>query len=93
MQETDNPANYNTYVFLVFKNINSMVHVYQGTGYTFPYAYAPVGLQCTVVAVGIKGGKVYSSFTPITISANETVNFTLSETTTAQFKTQLKALN
>ena len=93
VQESDDPAIYGTYVFLVFKNINAMVHVYNGQNYTFPYNYAPVGLQCTVVAVGIKGGKVYSSFTPITISANQTITFSMSETTTANFKSQLAALN
>ncbi len=93
LKESDNPANYDTYVFLVFKSINAMVHVYNGSGDAFPYNYAPVGLQCTVVAVGIKGGAVYSSFTPITISANQTVNFSMTATTTADFKSQLAALN
>lgn len=93
LQESDDPATYDTYVFLVFKNIDAMVHVYNGNGYAFPYYYAPVGLQCTVVAVGIKDGKVYSSFTPITISANQTVTFSMNPTTTADFKSQLAALN
>lgn len=94
LKESDNPANYDTYVFLVFKGINSMVHVYiKDSVNTFPYNYAPLGLQCTVVAVGIKNGTVYSSFTPITISTNETVTFSMSATTTASFKSQLNALN
>lgn len=70
-----------------------MVHVYNDVGNAFPYNYAPVGLPCTVVAIGVKDGKVYSSFTPITISANQTVSFSMSETTTADFKSQLAALN
>ena len=91
----DSVSTYDTYVFLLFKNLNSMVHVYQGypNNELFPYLYAPVGLQCTVVAVGVKNGTVYSSFTPITISANQTVNFTLMPTTTDAFKTALKALD
>lgn len=93
LQESDDPKTYDTYVFLVFKNLNSMVHVYNGNGFTFPYNYAPVGLQCTVVAVGVKGGAVYSSFTPITIGTNQTVTFSMTKSTTAEFKSALAVLN
>ncbi len=87
-----NWSNYYTQVYLMFTGINSMVHVYNN-GNTFPYYYAPLTAQCTLVAIGISGGKLYSSFTPITITNNLTVNFTLSETTTADFKTRLNTLN
>jgi hypothetical protein len=83
-------------VFLVFKNVSSMVHVYLENyqqGPNFVYEYAPIGLECTVVAIGVKDGKLYSSFTPITIGANQTMNFTLVETTTDAFKTALNDLN
>jgi hypothetical protein len=90
----DSPDVYLTEVFLVFSNINSMIHVYRNYGTNdFPYNYAPVGLQCTMVALGAKDGKLYSSFRPITITANQTVNFSLTETTDAAFKAQLNALN
>jgi hypothetical protein len=79
-------------VFLVFSNINSMVHVYRSGDY-FPYHYAPSGLQCNVVAVGEKEGKIYASFTPITISDKLTVDFSLTEMTGEDFKTKLKALD
>ncbi|MBI3502499.1 MAG: hypothetical protein HY063_11975 [Bacteroidetes bacterium] len=92
LQPNDNLTTYGTNVFLVFKNISSMVHVYHN-GTNFPYYYAPQGLQCTLVAVGIKSGILYSSFVPITISSNQTVNFSLSQTTTSAFITQLKTLN
>jgi len=79
-------------VFLVFKDVSSVVHVYTSGG-SFVYNYAPKTLNCTVVVVGVKDGKVYSSFTPITIGENQTVNFDLTETTTENFKTALKALD
>lgn len=90
-----NQAGYYIDMFLVFKNVNSMVHVYQDYigGIDFSYSYAPVGLQCTVVAVALKGGKLYASFTPITISNNQTVNFNVAEMSDADFKTSLNALN
>ena len=84
---------YTTQVYLMFSNINSMVHVYYDGTTNFPYTFAPLNGQCTVVAVGVRNGKLYSSFTPITITNNLTVNFTLSQTTTADFKTRLNTLN
>lgn len=89
----DKISDYGTQVFLIFKNLNSMIHVYD-IGTQFPYFYAPLGLQCTVVAFGVSSsGDVYSAFGPITISNNGTISFSLSKTTTADFKNQLSALN
>jgi hypothetical protein len=92
LTETDT-ASYGTAVFLVFSGLNSMVHVYEGGQNIYPYSYAPIGLQCTVVAVGTKGGNLYASFTPITISNNQNVNFSLTATTTTDFKNHLNQLN
>lgn len=71
-----------------------MIHIYRNynSPQNFPYYYAPVGLQCTVVAIGIKNGVLYSSFTPTTISNNLTVNFSLNSTTTTDFVAALKLL-
>ncbi|PBQ32191.1 hypothetical protein CNR22_10545 [Sphingobacteriaceae bacterium] len=81
-------------IFLVFKDVNSMVHVYKyNQADDYIYNYAPTGLKCTVVALGVKDNKLYSSFTPITISSNQTVSFDLIETTTENFKAALKALD
>jgi hypothetical protein len=88
---TFNP--YNMDVFLLFNNLSSMVHVYYTVGNSFGYGYAPLGIQCTIVAVGVKDGHLYSTFQPITIGSNQTYNFSLTQTTTADFKTQLEALN
>lgn len=87
-----NQALPNTDMFLVFKNINSMVHVYS-SGTNFKYNFAPVGLECTVVALGVRNGKLQSCFIPIVISSGQTVNFDLKETTTDDFKAALKALD
>jgi hypothetical protein len=83
---------YSMDVFLVFKNVSSMVHVYQN-GNEYPYYYAPQGLECTVVAVGVKDGKLYASFSPITITNNLSVNPVFMEISTEDFKTQVNALN
>jgi len=85
---------FNTQVFLLFSNINSMVHVYENYNATqdFPYNYAPLGLSCTAVAIGVKNGHLYSSFTPITIGNNQAYVFTLSLTTSTAFLAKLKTL-
>jgi hypothetical protein len=83
---------YGTTVFLLFNNISSMVSVYSDN-VNFNYYFAPEGLQCTLVAVGVKNGNLYSAFVPITITSNLTVNFTLTQTTTTDFKATLNSLN
>ena len=88
-----NKSDYINDVFLVFKNINSMVHVYATSTGDYVYNYAPQGLECTLVVLAVKDGKIYSSFTPIYIGAKQTVNFDVTETTTADFKTALNALD
>jgi hypothetical protein len=93
LHATDSANVFDTQVFLLFSNLSSMVHVYNAYNSEFLYNYAPEGLQCTLVAVGVKGRTLYSSFVPITITANETVNFTLSKTNTDEFKNKLNALN
>ncbi len=81
-------------VFLVFKNINCMIHVYENLPTFYPYSYAPVGLDCTVVAVGINSNKkLVASFTPITISSNQTVLFGLTPITETDFEAKVKALD
>lgn len=80
-------------VFLVFKDVTSMVHVYAGSNGEFPYSYAPKGLSCTVIALGVKNGKLHASFTPITISANMRVACEPTEISTEDFKAKLKALD
>jgi hypothetical protein len=90
----DDASEYATDVFLIFSDVNSMIHVYRSLNNTFQYPYAPQGQNCTLVAIGAKDDKLFASFVPITIgTAIQTVNFTLSEISEANFKTQLDALN
>ncbi|MCC7301742.1 MAG: hypothetical protein IT233_03775 [Bacteroidia bacterium] len=91
MVPTNSPAEFGTEVFLCFTGVNAMVHVYGAQN--FPYSFAPVGYQATLIAIGAKDGKLYSSFTPLTITNNMTVNFTLTETTETAFKAAIDALN
>jgi len=89
----DNPLDFGTQVYLIFTDVNSMVHVYYDGFNNYPYQTAPQGLQCTIVAIGFKNGQLHSAFVPITIGNNQSVNFTLSQTTTANFIGQLQTLN
>lgn len=92
-----NQSDYNqTDVYLIFKNINSCVHVYPEwnvSGINYIYQYAPIGLECTAVAFSAKDGKLHAAFTPIVISANQTISFSLSEMSESTFLNQLNALN
>jgi hypothetical protein len=80
-------------VYLVFNDVNAMVHVYYNNNGLFPYMWSPVGLSCTLVAVGVSDGKLYSCFKPFTTTANQTVNFSMEETTSATFMQHLNMLN
>ena len=93
LHENDDPTAYGTQVFLLFTDLNSMVHVYADSAFNFPYYYAPQGLNCTMVAVGVKDSVLYSSFVPVTIGTNQTVNFSLSQTSDGQFKAAVDLLN
>ncbi len=93
LHPTDNVNVFGTQLFLLFSNLSSMVHVYDDYNSGFLYNYAPEGLRCTLVALGVKDGTLYSSFIPITITANEALNFSLSKTNTDEFKKKLNALN
>ncbi|HWZ22859.1 MAG TPA: hypothetical protein VNW06_09415 [Cytophagaceae bacterium] len=89
--------NYEAYVidvFLIFKDVNSMVHVYGTAPNHNDYAYAPEGKECTVVAMGYdNNGKLHTSFTPTTITSNGSVTLTFSEMNEDDFKTAVKALD
>jgi hypothetical protein len=83
---------YSPDMFLVFKTVNCMIHVYR-SGSGFPYNYAPAGLQCTAVVIGVNHGKLYAGFTPVTIGINQTIVVSIEETTFDDFKSKLQALD
>jgi hypothetical protein len=84
---------YNLNIYLVFKGVNSMVHVYDNGSNVFPYNYAPTGLQCTVVAIGVKNSKLYASYDDITITTNKTIKVTPLETNKDDFIAKIKSLD
>jgi len=89
---TDSVDSFQTNVFIVFKDVNSVVKMPYSSN--LKYTFVPVSLNFVVVAVGVKGGKLYSWFSsPMILTGTFTTNFTLSQTTTADFKNQLNALN
>lgn len=84
-------------VYLAFTGINSMVHVYPDWNnpgsHAYPYAFAPQGLPCTVVAIAEKNGQLYASFTPATIGSNQTVNVPLNLISEEELKKAIDALD
>ncbi|MGZ3866614.1 MAG: hypothetical protein ACXVC6_12345 [Bacteroidia bacterium] len=94
----DTVYKYNTQVFLIFKGISTVVQINNFWNALQPqvffYGYAPIGLQCTIVAFGIRNGNLYSYFSPLTtITANQSINFSLHPTNTSAFIAQLQTLN
>jgi hypothetical protein len=83
---------YSPVAFLIFKDINAIVGVPRRTS-DFKYDYAPQGLACTLAVFGVKDGVLYSYFKPFNIGLNQTLNFSLSPTTTEEFVNKLKTLN
>lgn len=91
---TDDPDIYGTEVYLAFKGVNALVHVYRDPGAkTYSYWYAPSGQPCTLVGLGSKDGKLYYAMQDITISKNFKTGFTLSEISSDELKTKLSLLN
>ncbi len=90
--QLDDYMEYYTNVFLIFNDVNAMIHIYPD-GMNFPYHFAPLGYACTMVAVGVKEGKLFSAFVPLTITSNMMVSFSLTQTTTGKFMEQLNGLN
>jgi len=86
------PADYtgtNTFVWVVFPDINSMTNMQGGTGSVFTTGNGyelPVGLNITVVALADVGGQYFSSFTNAVVSAGMNLNISLAPTTLAQFQ-------
>jgi hypothetical protein len=88
-----NISGYNMEVFLVFKGVNTMVHVYRN-GNDNVYNYAPVNQECTVVTIATdKDGKLYSSFIDHTITSNSEVTPVLAQTSVTALKTMLQTLD
>jgi len=80
-------------VYLVFKSSKTVVPIYMDQTSTFVYAYAPINYDCTVIAINLRDGKLYSAIAPTKIAADQTFNVDLKQTTTEDFKTALKSLN
>jgi hypothetical protein len=88
----DDISGYETNVFIVLNNVQSMIHVYKN-GINFPYNYAPNGEACIMVVTGFKDGKLYSAFVPFTITPNAVIKFSLAPTTGSELRAKIKALN
>jgi len=81
-------------MFFILSDVRSTAHLYKDyNSGDFIYNHAPFGYNATVVALGLKDGNLYSSFTPVTITNNLTVDFGLQQTTDVQFKAAIEALN
>lgn len=92
LNQHDAPYLYGTQVFLVFDEINTVLEL-DNAGNDFKFDFAPVGLSCMAVALGVKDGILYSSIVPITIAPNQTKTFTMNPVSEEMLTAQLQLLD
>jgi hypothetical protein len=69
-----------TRVYLVFKNINSVVSVWNNSSpNAFTASYIPIGEPVTIIAFSLKDGKEYVGTANVTVSANLSTTVQMSE--------------
>jgi len=84
-----------SFVFLLFKSINSVMGIYAPT---LPNLYSaaniPVGIQATAITIGVGKAtkKLYFGKIAITVSATQSVTVSVTPTTTDQIKLELQNL-
>ncbi len=84
----------NTEIYLHFSTINSVAEMeYSGSNlFETHYNGIPVGMQLTIVAISELNGTYYSSFTPITMTANHSETITMTATTIADIQNAINNL-
>jgi hypothetical protein len=96
--EVKTPSNFNgtnTVIYFFFNNIYAIAPAqWNNTSLSFKsYTNSlPVGEQITIVAISELNGQLYSSFTPITLTANHSETVGLSATTSTALQTDLNNL-
>jgi hypothetical protein len=87
----EDPQKFSTNVFLLFNNASTVLPAERWSN-EFSFN-APLGFNCDIVAIGVNDGKLFSYFSNVDIVKDMKINFTLTETTTEDFKKQLEALD
>jgi len=85
----------NTSIWLFFNSIYAAAPALWDYTYNNFQSYQnslPIGEQITIVAVSEVNGQMYSSFTPITLTANQSETISLTQTTATAFQTDLNNL-
>jgi hypothetical protein len=84
-----------TQVWIAFPSENSVVTLYPTGGQVFGTGFGfevPVGMQAVIVGLRASTNGFYSSFTPITITANMNVPLTFTPTTIPDFQAAVNGL-
>ncbi len=89
---TGEPSINNTKVYLIFRDINSVL---QPSAYNsiFSVGALPVGQDITIVVIGIKDGNEYFASKDITLDTDITVNLDLVQSSESEIKAALEGLN
>lgn len=84
----------NTEIYLHFSSVNAVADMnYSGSNlFETQYNGIPVGMQLTIVAISELNGTYYSSFTPITMTANHSETITMTATTIVDIQNAINNL-
>ncbi len=82
--EQDNIKNAN--VYLVFKDINSVIQAYNDSDKSLQFENLPIGYKTRLIAYTIKNEKVFAYSTDLTIAKRQKMNLDLKEITEQDFK-------
>lgn len=81
---SDKDSVVSAYVFLVFKDINSVMqcsyYSFENKKYNSVFQNIPVAAKTQIIAFSIKKNKIYTFKSDLTIKANESIQLTLKET-------------
>lgn len=101
---TNNPGNFatfmgftgETFVFFCAKGSNVVAQLYNENGPNSVKSYTdmmPIGIEGKYISFAIKDGKYYYAAQESTITANQSINLTLAETTETAIQNAINSLN
>ncbi|MBK7138658.1 MAG: hypothetical protein IPH74_06395 [Bacteroidetes bacterium] len=82
----------NCQVFVIFRDIHSVLSTYYATDQYFFTTFIPADTRLTIVAVGFKDGQFYSSFKDIVTTTHESISLDMNPTTENEINQTLESL-
>ena len=91
--QLDSSNLYGTIIFLVFPGFNAVVSLSSFNSIDFTYNYVPIGLNFTMLAIGVKESNLYYFKQDFILNQIQTMNFSMTQTTEADLINLITSLN